>query len=223
MVTKLWLCYIGSMDYLRKSAEILTGAGFEGNVPFMYRDTAGWVTVGVGQMLPDVNAAKKYPFLTPLGGLATKEEIDKDYHRVHAITAGLTAEKYRAQSSLLLRKDYIQSLLVKKLKECDLHLRRHYARYDSYPEPVKLALLDMIYNMGASRLFRQFSAFEKAVNAQDWKSAAEQCHRRHIGASDNRNAWTRHQFILAEAKKILPELPGHPAHYDAPALLPQKL
>jgi GH24 family phage-related lysozyme (muramidase) len=211
------------MDYLQKSAEILTGTGFEGNVPFMYRDTAGWVTVGVGQMLPDVNAAKKYPFLTPLGGVATKDEIDKDYHRVYAITAGLTADKYRAQSSLLLPDEYIQSLLMNKLKECDLHLRRHYIRYDLYPELVKLALLDMIYNMGASKLFGQFSTFEKAVNAQDWNTAAEQCHRKHKGASDNRNAWTRHQFLLGETKKILPELPVHPAHYDAPSLLPQKL
>lgn len=210
------------MDYLKKSAEILAGTGFEGNIPFMYRDTAGWVTVGVGQMLPDLNAAKKIPFETPLGAKATADEIETDYKRVHAITAGLPAAQYRAQSSLLLDESYIESTLLKKLKESDVALRRHYVRYDTFPEPVKLALLDMIYNLGPSKLFGQFPAFEKAVNAQDWKTAADQSHRKHKGATDNRNAWTRHQFLISEAKKPIPELPVHPAHYDAPAMLPQK-
>lgn len=210
------------MDYLKKSAEILAGTGFEGDIPFMYRDTEGWVTVGAGQMIPDVNAAKKYPFETHLGAKATAAEIETDYKRVHAITAGLPAKRYRSQSSLLLSEGYIQSILLKKLKECDVALRRHYIRYDTFPEPVKLALLDMIYNLGAAKLFGQFPAFEKAVNAQDWKTAADQSHRKHKGSTDNRNAWTRHQFLISEAKKPIPELPVHPAHYDAPAMLSHK-
>ena len=36
---------------------------FEGCVPWMYRDTVGKVTVGVGLMLPDINAAQALPFL----------------------------------------------------------------------------------------------------------------------------------------------------------------
>jgi GH24 family phage-related lysozyme (muramidase) len=211
-----------AMDYLKKSAEILSGTGFEGDVPFMYRDTEGWVTVGVGQMIPDVNAARKYPFVTALGAKAATDDIETDYARVKAIPAGLPAEKYRSQSSLLLAEEYIEPLLLKKLKECDVALRRHYLRYDTYPDPVKLALLDMVYNLGAARLFGQFPTFEKAVNAQDWKTAAEQCHRKHKGSTDNRNAWTRHQFLISELKKPVPELPVHPAHYDAPAMLPQK-
>jgi GH24 family phage-related lysozyme (muramidase) len=211
-----------AMDYLKKSAEILAGTGFEGDIPFMYRDTAGWVTVGVGQMLPDVNAAKKYLFETPLGEKATADDIETDYRRVHAMPIGLPAEKYRTQSSLLLAESYIQAVLLKKLKECDIALRRHYLRYDTFPEPVKLALLDMIYNLGAAKLFGQFPSFEKAVNAQDWKTAADHSHRKHRGLTDNRNAWTRHQFLISEAKKPIPELPVHPAHYDAPAMLPRK-
>ncbi len=210
------------MDYLRKSAELLAGTGFEGDVPFMYRDPAGWVTVGVGQMIPDVNAAKRYPFLTPLGAAATIDEIEADYHRVLALPAGQPADKYRSQSSLLLDESYIEALLLNKLKECDLHLRRHYRRYDTFPEPVKLALLDMIYNLGAAKLFGQFAAFEKAVIAQDWKAAAGESHRKHKGATDNRNAWTRHQFQISASRNLVPELPVHPAHYDAPAMLPSK-
>jgi GH24 family phage-related lysozyme (muramidase) len=210
------------MDYLRKSAEIIAGTGFEDDKPFMYRDKNGWVTVGVGQMIPDVNAAKRYPFETPLGAKATADEIESDYHRVRAIPAGLYADRYRSESSLLLDEGYIQALLLKRLTEFDVALRRHYRRYDTFPEPVKLALLDMIYNMGAPKLFGQFTDFEKAVKAQEWKSAADRCHRIHKGSNDDRNAWTRHQFLISEVRKPVPELPVHPAHYDAPAMLPPK-
>jgi GH24 family phage-related lysozyme (muramidase) len=209
------------MDYLKKSAELLAGTGFEGNIPFMYLDTEGWVTAGVGQMIPDVNAAKRYHFVKPLGEKATAEEIERDYRRVHAMPAGKPAQTYRVQESLELSQDYIESILLNKLKECDSVLRRHYQpKYDRFPEPVKLALLDMIYNLGASKLFGQFAAFEKAVNAEDWRTAALECHRKHRGSTDNRNAWTRHQFLVAETQKPIPALPVHPAHRDSQTILP---
>jgi GH24 family phage-related lysozyme (muramidase) len=210
------------MDYLKKSAEILAGTGFEDDIPFMYRDKKGWVTVGVGQMIRDVNAAQRYPFETPLGAKATAAQIESDYRRVHAIPAGLYAHRYRSDSSLLLSEEYIQALLLTRLKEFDIALRSHYRRYDTFPEPVKLALLDMIYNLGGPKLFGSFTEFEKAVNAQDWKSAADRCHRIHKGSNDDRNAWTRHQFLISEVRKPVPELPVHPAHYDAPVMLPPK-
>jgi len=210
------------VDYLQKSADLLTGTGFEGNVPFMYRDSNGWVTVGVGFMIPDENAAKKIPFVTALGALATKDQIETDFKRVYSLPAGLVADKYRSQSSLLITFDYTASILLKKLKECDRALRGNYKSYDTYPDPVKLALLDMIYNLGAAKLFGQFPAFNRSVNDQDWKTAADQCHRKHKGAADNRNAWTRHQFLISETRKPIPLLPVHPAHRDAPLMLPQK-
>jgi GH24 family phage-related lysozyme (muramidase) len=210
------------MDYLRKSAEILVGTGFEGNVPFMYRAGDGFVTVGVGEKLPNVNIAKRFHFRTQLDADATVAQIEANFERVLDMPGGLPHERYRNSTSLLLSPDYIQNLLLTKLKECDAALREHYDLYDSFPEPVKLALLDMIYNLGKAQLFGQFPAFEKAVIAQDWKTAALQCHRKHSGATDNRNAWTHHQLLISEVKKPIPRLPVHPAHYDAPALLPRK-
>jgi GH24 family phage-related lysozyme (muramidase) len=43
---------------------------FEGSVPYMYLDTTGNVTVGVGKMLPNAAAAQKLGFIRrpdPLG------------------------------------------------------------------------------------------------------------------------------------------------------------
>ena len=47
--------------YLEQSIERLTQ--FEGSVPWMYLDTVGKVTVGVGSMLPDARAAGTLRFL----------------------------------------------------------------------------------------------------------------------------------------------------------------
>lgn len=206
-----------AMDYLQRSADLLSSDAFEGSVAYMYQDTVGLVTVGVGQMIPSVNIAKTYPFLTTTGANASTLEIESDYKRVEALSAGHPHKYYWTKDALVLAGEAIQTMLMKRLKEFDKELRGHYLKYDTYPEPVKLALLDMIYNLGPTRLFGEFKHFGKAVNAQHWKSAAAKCHR--IGPSAKRNAWTAHQFRMAEAGKAIPKLPVHPAHHDAPGML----
>jgi len=48
------------VTYLEQSLEKLKE--FEGSVPWMYRDTVGKVTVGVGFMLPNAEAAQALAF-----------------------------------------------------------------------------------------------------------------------------------------------------------------
>jgi GH24 family phage-related lysozyme (muramidase) len=206
-----------AMDYLQRSADLLSSAAFEGSVAYMYRDTVGLVTVGVGQLIPDVNAAKTYPFLTTTGANASTLEIETDYKRVKALSSGHPHKYYWTNTALVLSGESIQALLIKRVKEFDKALRATYLNYDTYPEPVKLALLDMIYNIGPTQLFGEFKHFGEAVNAQDWRTAAARCHR--IGPSAKRNAWTAHQFRMAAGGKAIPKLPVHPAHHDAPGML----
>ena len=54
---------------------------FEGCIPWMYRDTAGKITVGVGLMLPDAEAAAALPF--QVGGVTVAPAaIRAEYERV---------------------------------------------------------------------------------------------------------------------------------------------
>ena len=67
---------------------------FEGSIPWMYRDTVGKVTVGVGVMLPDAPAATALPFKIA-GHPASATEIAAEFARVDAIPMGREANFYR--------------------------------------------------------------------------------------------------------------------------------
>jgi GH24 family phage-related lysozyme (muramidase) len=160
----------------------------------MYRDTVGKVTVGVGLMLPDAKAAKTLPFV--LGSrAATPEEIAAEYARVNEMTVGRASSFYKIPASLELTQQMIDARLKSVLEGFEADLRIQFPHYDSLPDSVKMALLDMIYNLGAEGLFKGFPRLVAAVEEGAWAQAAEHCSR--LGPSAVRNAWTRQQFLNA--------------------------
>jgi GH24 family phage-related lysozyme (muramidase) len=167
---------------------------FEGCVPWMYRDTVGKVTVGVGLMLPDAKAAEALPFV--LGArTATPEEIAAEYARVDAMTLGRASAFYKIPTSLELTQQTIDTKLKSVLEGFEADLRIEFPHYDALPDGVKMALLDMIYNLKPEGLFKGFPHLVAAVEAGAWAQAAEHCMRR--GPSAARNTWTRQQFLSA--------------------------
>lgn len=165
---------------------------FEGSIPWMYRDTAGKVTVGVGMMLPDSKAACALPF-TIAGTAASSHQIEEEYERVAALPMGRPAVFYRADQKPELPQSEIAALLRKVLTGFEEELRTHLPAYDTFPDGVKLALLDMAYNLGPVGLLHGFPRMMRAVAAQNWAEAAAACFRR--GPSAARNAWTRQMFL----------------------------
>jgi GH24 family phage-related lysozyme (muramidase) len=167
---------------------------FEGCVPWMYRDTVGKVTVGVGLMLPDAKAAEALPFVVGARA-ATQEEIAAEYARVDAMMLGRASAFYKAPSSLELTQQTIDAKLKSVLEGFEADLRIQFPHYDALPDGVKMALLDMIYNLGPEGLFKGFPRLVAAVEVGAWAQASEHCMRR--GPSAARNAWTRQQFLSA--------------------------
>ena len=171
----------------------------------MYRDTVGKVTVGVGLMLPDAKAAQALPFL--LGSrAATPDEIATEYARVDAIAMGHAATAYRIPTSLELTQQTIDARLVSVLQGFEADLKTEFPHYDALPDGVKMALLDMIYNLGPAGLFKEFPHLVAAVQTGAWAQAAEHCMRR--GPSASRNNWTRQQFLSAVVGTIKAEAQG---------------
>jgi GH24 family phage-related lysozyme (muramidase) len=178
---------------------------FEGCVPWMYRDTVGKVTVGVGLMLPDAKAAQALPFV--LGArAATPEEIAAEYARVDAMTLGRASSFYKVSASLELTQQTIDAKLSSVLAGFEADLRAEFPHYDALPDGVKMALLDMIYNLGPAGLFKGFPHLIAAVQSGAWVQAAEHCMRR--GPSAARNNWTRQQFLTAVVGTIKAETEG---------------
>jgi GH24 family phage-related lysozyme (muramidase) len=178
---------------------------FEGCVPWMYRDTVGKVTVGVGLLLPDAKAAQALPFVLDTRP-ATPEEIAAEYARVDAMTIGRASAFYKVPASLTLTQQTIDTKLSTVLAGFESDLRTEFPHYDTLPDGVKMALLDMIYNLGPAGLFRGFPHLVAAVQAGAWVQAAEHCMRRGPGTA--RNAWTREQFLSAVAGTIKAEAEG---------------
>lgn len=175
---------------------------FEGCVPWMYRDTVGKVTVGVGLMLPDVAAAQALPFLEA-GRAASAAQIHADFQRVMLLPEGRTAAFYRASTSLELPQPVIDAHLLAVLQGFEQRLRARLQHYDSFPDGAKQALLDMVYNLGPGELFSGYPHLLAAVEQGAWAQAAAQCLRH--GPSEARNAWTRNQFLAAVLPAIRAE------------------
>lgn len=187
-------------NYLEQSLAKLKE--FEGCVPWMYRDTVGKVTVGVGLMLPDAEAAQSLPFVAGTRP-ATPEEIAAEFSRVDAMAAGHASSFYKAPVSLELTQQSIDAKLGAVLQGFDADLRTRIPHYDSLPDGVKIALLDMIYNLGPVGLFKGFPHLMAAVETGAWSHAAACCMRR--GPSPARNEWTREQFLSAMVTSIKAE------------------
>jgi len=171
---------------------------FEGSVPWMYLDTVGRVTVGVGLMLPNATSAVALPFMNG-DRRATAEEIEKEFARISALAKGKTAKFYKKDGGIRLSEEAIDERLRGVLAGFEGYLKTHVPGYDRLPDVAKMALLDMIYNLGPGRLFEQFPRLLAAVGTGDWRRAAEMCSRR--GPGPQRNEWTKDQF-LAAAKEV---------------------
>ena len=91
---------------------------FEGCVPWMYRDTAGRVTVGVGLMLPNEAAACALPFLMAAGP-ANLEQIAAEFERVDALPAGKSPAFYKTETSPELPQKFIDTRLSSTLMEIE--------------------------------------------------------------------------------------------------------
>ena len=170
---------------------------FEGTVPWMYLDTKGLVTVGVGEMLANAARAQSLSFVDPAGQPATEDAILAEFNRVSALAPAKAAGFYRSPNSPVLPHAAIDTLLMNHLNFFDGQLAGRFSGYPRFPDPAKLGLLDMIYNLGVTGLFHGFPHFMGFVDQQDWLSAAANCHR--VGPSQARNDWTRQQFLAAAA------------------------
>ena len=170
---------------------------FEGAIPWMYLDTVGKVTVGVGLMLTNEAAANALPFEVN-GEPATAEVISSEFSRVSAMKKGLVAKSYSSKQGVTLSEETIDAKLRDTLEGFEGYLRSHLDGYDALPDAAKLALLDMVYNLGPGRLFAEYSHLIAAIERGDWKSAAQASMRR--GPSAARNEWVKEQFLAAAAR-----------------------
>jgi hypothetical protein len=206
------------LDYETLYRDILK---WEGIVRYMYLDThkPPLVTVGVGNMLPDVSAAQALPFInTDTQMPATKEEIAAAFHKVASMTGGLKpVTRYKQKPSVEISVEKSKELALTRLeKEFIPGIRDWVNGFDKFPLPAREALIDMAYNGGVGQDPRMvkgvwhkatglhdYTALKRAVERGDWSAAAIACHNK--SSRPERYAWRKNLFeeagrIAARAK-----------------------
>jgi GH24 family phage-related lysozyme (muramidase) len=167
----------------------------EGVVLHMYLDSVNKVTVGVGNLLPNLEAAQALPFVQRKSPAtkASADEIKTDWDSVKLHpNKNLSATAFAEYTTLILPEDFCWSLMKKRVDNEFLPaLKRKYTDWNSFPIPAKRALLDMIYNLG-SRGLSNYKVMNSHVAKLEWDKVANNCNRPDLKA--HRNNWTRERF-----------------------------
>lgn len=170
---------------------------FEGSIPWPYLDTRGNVTVGVGAMIPDAARFASLPFAhdsthTPA------EDAEKSAAwsalKAHGFGPSVGAPSFRAVTDLRLDDDAVRGLLSEHIEQVHGQLAGFYARargfstdFDDFAPSLQLALFDMAFNLGFTKLTTSYPTFNDALRRGDWATAAAQSHRN--GIPEGRNAY----------------------------------
>jgi GH24 family phage-related lysozyme (muramidase) len=188
----------GQTDYISQIKK------HEGSVPHMYLCTEGYVTVGIGNMLPFVLEAQRLPFINrETSAKATAPEIQADYESVAAQAKGKRAGEYKAFTKLDLPDSEIDSLFEARVKDFECGLRSLFSDYDKYPESARYALLDMIFSLGSSNMKTNWPKLTDAVKSQDWTTAAEESYRSEVQKDRNDTIKKWLEEAAAEAEETV--------------------
>jgi GH24 family phage-related lysozyme (muramidase) len=172
---------------------------WEGNIPHMYVDTKGYVTVGVGFMIPSAGAAKGYGFVKRADGKkASDKEKEDEWKKIKKMAKGKKAAAYKSSTTLDLPDGDIKTLLMEKIKKFESGIKGIYPDYDKYPDELKLALLDIAFNTGVGGL-KAFKNMMKAIDEKRWEDAAKESKR--SKGRPARNTYV-YDLIIAAGKKM---------------------
>lgn len=189
---------------------------YEGRVPHLYLDSVGRVTAGVGHLVANRAAVGSIALYKVTNGVPLSEaslgEKQVEYDKVAKQPKGYKASHYKQFTTLVMKDSDINALrdkhidsFYKELTAIYTKAKGYTANFDDLPRGVQLALFDMIFNLGATKIVSTFVNFDKAVKAGDWVKAAEQSHRPQIGTA--RNAYVKQLFLEAVPKPAPTGLP----------------
>jgi hypothetical protein len=157
---------------------------FEGEVPFMYLDIKGLVTIGVGNLIDSVTDAQQLPFFfkDEPDHFASSDEIAQDWHRVKdrqdlRLQGGMG---FKSVAQLRISEETIDQLVRQTASSYEATLKAStpaFAEFDHWPADAQLGLLSMGWAMGPNFASgNRWPSFRAACTSKNWEQAAAQCH-----------------------------------------------
>lgn len=182
----------------------------EGLIPWLYCDTRGFVTVGVGDKVNAENVATM-PFVHMADNRhAESEEKCTAFARVQDLfMKGLTASAYCVCSDLRLDPEFCRRRLAYRVKsEFVPAIEKQCPQFATFPLQAKLVLVDIAYNVGSAG-FGTFEYLHLHCNNRQFASASTEVHTQKDGEDPKRpdtwgkrNRW-RMLMMLEAAKAVL--------------------
>ncbi len=169
---------------------------YEGRYNHMYLDSKGKVTIGVGHLIASKNAVATITLYKtknnqPTTPASLKEKQD-EYSNVLKQKKNYKASWYKQFTKLVMKEADINAQRDKHITAFYTELSGMYSKakgytndFDAMPEEVQLALFDMIFNLGQTKLRTIFTNFNKAIKQEKWDEAAKQANRPDVNAARN--------------------------------------
>jgi GH24 family phage-related lysozyme (muramidase) len=157
----------------------------EGRTSWLYLDTTGNATCGIGHLVSTFAHALSLPFSPPI----EKPEWDA----LATSPKGLRAQSYQIDSRGRLSDQDIDKLFLSDLTSIEGGLRHTFPSYDRWPGTAQMGMLDVAYNAGLAR----FPRLVVAAKTQDWGTCAIESHRN--GIATERNERTSNWFRMAQS------------------------
>lgn len=165
---------------------------FEGVCNYMYLDSLGNVTAGIGRLIPTPEAATALPFTQARGAiLSSREAILREFTHVKLLEPNRLPDYYATRTTLRLSDAAVEAMLDADIAAMERSLASWIGGFTKYPDPAQDALMDMAFNLGPNGLHR-YSRLLAACGTGNWKVAATECHRE--GISEERNEATAALF-----------------------------
>jgi GH24 family phage-related lysozyme (muramidase) len=181
---------------VKAMVEELADPNREGCTTWLYCDSRGLPTVGIGNLVASPKDCAALPFAHPSGTPATEDE-KRDLWKavVNAFEKGEGAGFYRTLSTLAISRAFAYELAAKRIERDFIPgIKRLCHEFDEWPEQAQRAIVDMAYNLGIGGL-SHFVNFLGACQSRDWATAAKECHR--ATCRKSRNDWTEQMLVAA--------------------------
>ena len=183
----------------------------EGLVPWLYCDTRGFVTVGVGDKVSE-KSVLTMPFvhLSDSSPASADEKANAFVRVQNFFVKGLTASGYRAVSDLRLPADFCKRRLAARVTgEFVPAIEKQCPQFESFPVQAKLVLVDIAYNVGTAG----FAAFQQLIadcDSRNFTQAAFEVHTAKDGEDAKnpqtwgiRNTWRFSTMALAARYNVI--------------------
>jgi GH24 family phage-related lysozyme (muramidase) len=194
--------------------------GYEGEIPFMYLDTRGLVTVGIGNLIDPVASARGLPFQFKArntlsqkpGQRATHAEIEAEWNRLknNPQRAALMQHGHKlcaSQTNLELSSANLTALFQSKTNSNETYLRGVYPSFARWPADAQLAVMSMAWALGPA-FHKKWPRFHAACMKGDFDDTARNCTIR----NSRRN--TAHGILFGNAACVV----RNPGFYQASKL-----